>query len=100
MKKTLISTCLGIVMTAAVTCASPYERIYVRVAPPTARVEARVVAPGPGYIWVPGYYVWDGRAYVWTAGRWMMPPRPRAEWVAPHWQHERRGWFFVEGHWR
>ena len=101
MKQISIATaCLGLVMTAATACASPHERIYVRVGPPAPVVEARVVAPGPGYVWVPGYYVWNGSAYVWTAGRYMLPPRPRAVWVGPHWQHEHRGWFFVEGHWR
>jgi hypothetical protein len=84
-------------------CASapPSGVVYVRVGPPAPIVERRVVAPGPGYVWVPGYHVWDGRAYVWRAGRWDRAPRPSARWVAPHWIHDgHRGWYMVEGHWR
>ena len=81
-------------------CASSRTRVFVRVGPPAPVVEARVVAPGAGWVWVPGYYAWDGVAYVWTPGSWRLPPSGRRVWVAPHWQQERRGWFFVEGHWR
>ena len=88
------------VISAACVSAAPRERIYVRVGPPAPIVETRVVSPGRGYVWVTGYHVWNGAAYVWTPGRWMLPPRPRKVWVAPHWRHERRVWFFVEGHWR
>ncbi|MGH9408590.1 MAG: YXWGXW repeat-containing protein [Vicinamibacterales bacterium] len=75
-------------------------RVYVRLGPPAPLVETRVVSPGPGYVWVPGYYTWDGRAYAWSRGRWERPPRARARWVKPHWAHDRRGYYFVEGHWR
>jgi hypothetical protein len=76
-------------------------RLYVRVAPPAPVVEARVVSPGPGFVWVPGYQRWDGGAYIWVPGRWARPPRPRARWVPGHWvQNRRSGWYFVEGRWR
>ncbi len=91
---------LALLFSASVACAGPRGRVYVRVAPPPPIVERVVVAPGPGYIWVPGYYVWTSARYVWRPGAWVVPPRPRAVWVAPHWRHERRGWYFVEGHWR
>jgi YXWGXW repeat-containing protein len=82
-------------------CAAPRGRMYVVVAPPPPpMVEARIVAPGPGYIWVAGYHRWDGRAYVWMPGTWVRPPHSRARWVPAHWERERRGWYFVEGHWR
>lgn len=74
-------------------------RVFVALAPPAPIYETRVVSPGPGYVWVGGYYTWSGREYVWTRGRWERPPRARAYWVAPHWEHERRGYYYVEGHW-
>jgi hypothetical protein len=85
---------------AASCVATPNGRLYVRIGPPAPIVEARTVAPGPGYVWVPGYYRWDGARYAWATGRWERPPRARARWVAGHWAHERGGWYFVEGHWR
>ena len=76
------------------------EEIFVRIAPPRPIVERRVVAPGPGYVWITGYHRWDGRAYVWVPGRWELPPRPHARWVEHRWVHRRGGYVFVEGHWR
>jgi WXXGXW repeat (2 copies) len=76
------------------------DEVVVRVAPPRAVVETRVPAPGPGYIWTPGYQRWDGRAYVWAPGAWMRPPRAHARWVAHRWVHRHGGWVLVEGHWR
>jgi hypothetical protein len=90
---------LSLALSAA--CAGSSGRLYVRVAPPRPVVEAAVVSPGPGYVWVPGYQRWDGRAYVWVPGVWMRAPRARARWVPGHWaQDRRRGWYFVEGRWR
>ena len=84
----------GLAATAA------HAEIVVRVGPPRPIVERRVPAPGRGYVWTPGYHRWDGARYVWAPGTWVMPPRPRAHWVAPHWVHRRHGYVFVEGHWR
>lgn len=75
-------------------------QVYVRIGPPHPLVEHRPPAPGPRYVWTPGYHRWDGRAYVWVPGAWMLPPRPHARWVAAHWAHRRGGWVLVEGHWR
>lgn len=76
-----------------------HGRVYVTVAPPAPVYEERVVEPGPGYVWVPGYYEWDGRAYVWVRGRYERPPRARAHWVPGHWERDRHGYYFVRGHW-
>jgi WXXGXW repeat (2 copies) len=88
----------GIVLSAATASASTH--VYVRIGPPAPVVEVRAVAPGPRYVWIDGYHRWNGRAYVWTPGRWVVPPRAHAVWVPARWVHERRGWYFVEGHWR
>ncbi len=76
--------------------------VFVRIGPPRPPVERVVRAPGRGYVWVTGYYRWTGRAYVWTPGRWVLPPRPGAVWVAPRWNYvpARRSYVFVEGFWR
>jgi hypothetical protein len=76
------------------------QEVVVRVAPPKAIVEHRPAAPGPRYVWLGGYHRWDGRGYVWVPGRWELPPREHAHWIAPKWTHRGEGWVLVEGHWR
>jgi len=86
---------------AACASSAPQGRVYVRVGPPAPIVERRVVAPGPGYVWISGYHTWDGRAYVWRPGHWDRAPRASARWVPAKWVHDgRHGWYLVEGHWR
>jgi hypothetical protein len=96
MKKLLIVTLL--LVTGA--CASTSGRVYVRVAPPAAPIERRIAAPGPDFVWQPGYYRWNGRDYVWVEGRYERRPHARATWVAGHWAKARGGWYWVDGRWR
>lgn len=86
----------------AVAAASPLraQTVYVHVGPPAPPTEVIVVKPGPAYVWVPGYHMWDGRAYVWVHGRWTIPPAGMVVWVPGHWVNEPRGWYWIEGHWR
>jgi len=87
-------------MLSTAACASASGRVYVRYGPPPPIVEVRAIAPGPRYVWVDGYHRWDGRAYVWMPGVWVVPPPRRVVWVPAHWVREPRGWYFVEGRWR
>jgi hypothetical protein len=92
---------VAVLLVTGTSLAEAGTRVYVRVGPPAAVVHVRPVAPGPRYVWVPGYYRYDRRAYAWTPGAWVVPPRRHAVWVAPRWAHDRRhGWYFVAGYWR
>jgi hypothetical protein len=68
-------------------------------APPPPQTEAVVVAPGPGYVWVPGSWEWRGR-WVWVGGYWAFPPSPGGIWVDAYWVRGPYGWHRVPGHWR
>jgi hypothetical protein len=96
MKKLILSSILG----AALCIGSAHAEIVVRVRPPALRIEHRTVRPGPRYVWVGGYHRWYGGAYEWVPGRWTVPPRHYAVWVAPHWYHRHDGYVFVAGRWR
>ncbi|HLJ17988.1 MAG TPA: hypothetical protein VKV15_26055 [Bryobacteraceae bacterium] len=72
---------------------------YIYSPPPPPRVEAYGYAPGPGYVWVSGFWDWRGQ-WVWAPGRWARPPRPHAYWVPSRWERGHHGYAFVRGHWR
>ena len=91
---------LGLVFAGALAVTAMAAEVIVRIAPPRPVVERAIAAPGPGYVWVPGFHRWDGAAYAWVPGRWELPPRPRARWIAARWVRRRGGWVLIEGHWR
>ena len=63
--------------------------------PPHVRV-VRPVMPGPGYVWVNGFYEPVGGQYRWREGYWAARPYPHAVWVAPRY----RGHRYYGGYWR
>ena len=91
---------IALAFASALTFSAVAAEVVVRVAPPAAVVETRGAAPGPNYVWVDGYQQWNGNAYVWVPGKWEVPPRAHARWVAHHWVKRQGGWVLVEGHWR
>lgn len=67
--------------------------------PPPLPLYLQPPIPGPGYIWVPGYWDWDGDGYYWVPGYWEWPPYIGALWTPGYW-----GWFggvyvFHAGYW-
>ncbi|HYB53544.1 MAG TPA: hypothetical protein VEG84_06740 [Thermoanaerobaculia bacterium] len=104
MKRTLLVSVLfasALILMLGTTPASAATRVYVAVAPPPLVVETVPVAPGPNHVWIAGYHRWDGHAYVWVKGHYVVAPRPHAAWVAGHWvHHASHGWYWVDGHWR
>jgi hypothetical protein len=67
--------------------------------PPPPPAETVVVAPGPGFVWLDGEYVWNG-GWIWVAGHWGYPPYSHAVWVRGYWGRGPHGWSRVPGHWR
>jgi hypothetical protein len=96
LKKLLIGSAFGLLLSAGTVCAE----VVVRIRPPVAIVETQPERPGPNHFWIRGYHRWDGNAYVWAPGRWEVPPRPHARWVEHRWVRRHGGWVFVEGRWR
>ena len=86
-------------MLSAVGCTAG-AAYYAPVPPPPARAEVYGVAPGPGFVWVTGYWGWRGGRYAWEPGRWARPPRPRSVWVPGYWEGHHNRYRYHEGHWR
>ncbi len=78
---------------------APPDQVVVAGPPPPPRVETVVVAPGPGYVWIDGEWIWNGR-WLWVAGHWLAPPYPHAVWVRPSWSRGPHGYHRHGGHWR
>src|SRR5215469_8814731 len=55
--------------------------ISVNTPPPALPVYEQPVIPGPGYIWVPGYWAWGPAGYYWVPGVWEMPPAVGMLWT-------------------
>jgi len=73
--------------------------VYANTAPPPPRAEPQPPAPGPGYTWVNGFWNWSGSQYVWTPGRWELPPQAAQAWEPAQWEREGGRYRFRPGRW-
>jgi hypothetical protein len=73
-----------------------YPGYYAPPPPPPVVRYVQPPCPGPGYGWVPGYWVPSGARWSWRAGYWAPRPHSRAVWVAPHYVRGR----YYRGYWR
>lgn len=89
---------LAIALFAATTSLFGQVSFGIRIgAPPPPRVvRVRPHAPGPGYVWVDGYWYAKGNRYRWQNGYWARPPYVGAAWMAPRYE----GGQFYQGYWR
>src|SRR4051794_29379834 len=63
-----------------------YGEVYVNTPPPPPVSEYRPYPPGPGYVWVDGYWDWTGYDWYWVGGVWA-PPRVGYYYVRPAYVH-------------
>lgn len=81
--------------------APPANGTVVATAPPTPQVEVVPIAPGPDYVWLPGYWSIGVRGgWIWVGGHYVIRPRPHAVWVTGHWARHGRSYIWVGGGWR
>ncbi len=76
--------------------------IQLNFGPPPVRYEA-VPAPHRGYVWVPGYWDWQGRHHAWVGGHWARERPGYADqpnrWIERdgRWHLERARWEHARG---
>lgn len=100
MKQKLLAASAVFLGTVLSACGGGYSSAYVGYGPPPPRYGVVGVAPGPGYIWVDGYWNRYGNDWRWMNGRWAAPPRGYRTWERAEWRHEGGRWRFHEGRWR
>ncbi len=65
--------------------------------PPQPRIlRVRPPQPGPGYVWVDGYWNPNGNRYQWHPGYWTRPPYDGALWINPRYESG----MFNNGYWQ
>lgn len=74
--------------------------IYDGAIPPAPAPVVEVVppAPGVGFIWVNGYWSWNGDQYFWIPGLWTVCPEG-CFYARPHWEYRGGRHVFVRGYW-
>jgi WXXGXW repeat (2 copies) len=93
MKKSLLIIAIAACL-AATGCAGGYVD-----AQPADVVYDQGVAPGPGYVWIDGDWVWGGGRYAWHNGHWDHPRAGRT-WQKGSWAHTSHGYHWNGGRWR
>jgi hypothetical protein len=53
--------------------------------------------PGPGYVWTPGYWAWDG-SYYWVPGTWVLAPVGLL-WTPGYWGWADDAYLWHAGYW-
>lgn len=74
--------------------------VEVTMEPPHPYTEVIGIAPGPGFIWVGGYWHWYGSRWVWYRGHFARPPHAGAMWVGPRYVLRGGTRIYVRGYWR
>jgi len=75
------------------------ETILIRTAPPPLMVYEQPFCPGPGYLWVPGYWAYGSSGYYWVPGMWEMAPRVGWMWTPGYWGWSDGSYFWRSGYW-
>lgn len=109
MKRTLLVRALaGLLGAIAALAALPQKAeagvyigvgVSVGVPPPPLPVYEQPPIPGPGYIWTPGYWAWDGDDYYWVPGTWVIAPFYGALWTPGYWAWDDGFYAFHRGYW-
>ena len=81
------------------------SRVHAEMAPPPTPAlpttpEVVTVSPSPNAIWIPGYWSFGGRSYIWFAGHWEMPPPNVRTYITAHWERQGRHYFWVPSYWQ
>lgn len=68
--------------------------------PPPTPNETMPPSPAANAVWIPGYWIYDGRSYAWTSGKWEIPPPFASTYVPAHSEVRGNHTVFIPGYWR
>jgi hypothetical protein len=76
-----------------------YMPTVVTASPPAPRIDAITPAPGPGHVWISGYWRWHNGRHAWVPGHWE-GARSGYFWAPGHWMRHGPKWSFSGGFWQ
>ena len=82
---------------AVITTAPPNLPVYEQPMCPNDTDDSSICPPD-GYLWVPGYWAWDGD-YYWVPGTWVFAPEVGDFWTPGYWSSSDGGYIFHQGYW-
>jgi len=86
-------------VTAALPPASAQVVISATIAPPPLPVYEQPPIPGPGYLWIPGYWAFGPMGYYWVPGTWVLPPAIGLLWTPGWWGWSSGVYVWHAGYW-
>ena len=73
--------------------------LSINVAPPPLPVYVQPIAPGPDFIWSPGYWAYDEDGYYWVPGTWVRAPQVGYLWTPGYWGWSDGYYVWHAGYW-
>jgi hypothetical protein len=73
--------------------------VSVRIGPPALPLYEQPICPGPGFLWVPGYWAYGPDGYFWVPGTWVEPPEVGLLWTPGYWAWDNDAYFWHDGYW-
>lgn len=97
MKTAFRATILAALLMVGTSAFAGQVSLGIRIGPPPAPRVERVMpaSPGPGYVYIQGYWYPVGNHYKWHKGYWTRPPYEGAHWIAPRHEADR----YINGYW-
>jgi hypothetical protein len=93
------SLLLALTLLGAPAASSAEVFLSVAIAPPPLPVYEQPLIPGPGYIWVPGYWAYGPEGYYWVPGTWVFAPYVGALWTPGWWGWDGGYYIWNRGYW-
>jgi len=111
-RKLLLALSLAASALIGAACGPAYLSTGFEVGPPSPSYQDVYYEGRDGYVWVEGRYDWDGSAWIWRPGSWILA-RPGLvyiqgyweqssghwTWISPYWAEQRDGYVHVRGYW-
>src|SRR5215472_13225362 len=95
----LLATSLAFCALLSPSLALAQVELTVMIAPPPLPVYEQPPIPGPGYLWVPGYWSYGPYGYFWVPGTWVEPPAVGLLWTPGYWGWSEGFYVWSPGYW-